>query len=280
MLEASILVIGDEILGGFVEDSNSHWLAVRLREHGVPLTRIVTIPDEAEAIDEALTAELGRSRPRVIFTSGGIGSTPDDITYEAVAASLGRGIVQEPRIAEAIGLALDWTRDHGVEVTDEFTDHLMRIARIPEGSSLLRREGGWVPGVRVDLDGGAGSDAGVSIMILPGVPSEFRAIVTNAIEPDLLEGRNEPFQVRELTHGFPESVLNVIFARLIERYPGVKLGSYPGVPMIVRLIGRPGEVDEAMDELQAYVTDLENDEGGSRLKDAWTRRFGAMQERN
>lgn len=280
MLEASILVIGDEILGGFVEDSNSHWLAVRLREHGVPLTRIVTVPDEADAIDEALTRELTRSRPRVIFTSGGIGSTPDDITYEAIAASLGRGIVEEPRITQALELALDWTRDHGVEVTDEFEDHLMRIARIPEGAQLLRREGGWVPGVRVDLDGGAETEQGVSIMILPGVPSEFRAIVTSAIEPDLLAGRNDPWQVRELTHGFPESVLNVIFARLIERYPDVKLGSYPGVPMVVRLIGRPREVDAAMGELERYVRDLEEDEGGARLKEAWTRRFGAMQERN
>ncbi|HEX9888658.1 MAG TPA: molybdopterin-binding protein [Nitriliruptorales bacterium] len=280
MLAASILVIGDEILGGFVEDSNSHWLAVRLREHGVPLTRVVTIPDEAGAIDEALTAELARSRPRVIFTSGGIGSTPDDITYEAVAASLERGLTEEPRIAEAIGLAVDWTRDHGVEVTDEFTEHLMRIARIPQGASLLRREGGWVPGVRVDLDGGAQADDGVSILILPGVPSEFRAIITNTVEPELLEGRNEPLEVRELTHGFPESLLNVIFARLIERYPGVKLGSYPGVPMIVRLIGQEDQVVAAMDELQTYVRELEQDEGGARLKDAWTRRFGAMQERN
>ncbi len=86
MLEASVVVIGDEILSGYVHDANSGWLAERLRVHGVPLTRVSVVPDEHEAIDEALQAELARSRPRLIITSGGIGSTPDDLTYEAVAA--------------------------------------------------------------------------------------------------------------------------------------------------------------------------------------------------
>ena len=90
-LRASIVVIGDEILGGFVHDTNSHWLAGQLQTHGIPLDRVQTVPDTMAAIDEGLRMELGRSRPRLILTSGGIGSTPDDLTMEAVAATLGRG---------------------------------------------------------------------------------------------------------------------------------------------------------------------------------------------
>jgi molybdopterin-biosynthesis enzyme MoeA-like protein len=58
LLAASIIVIGDEILGGYVTDTNSPWLAERLRLHGVPLSRVHVVPDTADAIDEALQLEL------------------------------------------------------------------------------------------------------------------------------------------------------------------------------------------------------------------------------
>jgi molybdopterin-biosynthesis enzyme MoeA-like protein len=102
VLEASVVVIGDEILGGYVSDANSPCSRSLSANHGVPLSRVQVVPDEMGAIDEALTAELARSRPRLLVTSGGIGSTPDDITYEAVAASLGRELVEDPLLCERI----------------------------------------------------------------------------------------------------------------------------------------------------------------------------------
>jgi molybdopterin-biosynthesis enzyme MoeA-like protein len=75
-VHASIVAIGDEILEGFVRDTNSGWLAERLRQVGVTLDRVVVVPDDVGAIVETLRAELSRSRPRLVFTSGGIGTTP------------------------------------------------------------------------------------------------------------------------------------------------------------------------------------------------------------
>ena len=271
-LEASIVVIGDEILGGFVQDTNSGWLAGRLREHGVPLSRIVTVPDDPAAIDDALQRELARSRPRLILTCGGIGSTPDDVTYEAIAASLERPLMVAPELAQRIDASVAWTVRQGVAVGDGFVDHLMRMAMVPEGATLLRRTRGWVPGIRVDVGGGIDDDDGATIVILPGVPSELRGIVDEAVEPDLLAGRGVPDAVEELTHGFPESVLNEAFARLIERYPDVKLGSYPGDPMLVRLRGPAGRVASAMAELRAEVEALASDDAGGRLLRAWEER--------
>ena len=69
-------------------------------------------------------------------------------------------------------------------------------------------------------------------MILPGVPSEFRALVEQVVEPTLLAGRNEPPTVVELEHGFPESALNLAFEQVLTHHPDVKLGSYPGRPML------------------------------------------------
>ena len=272
MLEASIIVIGDEILGGFVQDTNSGWLAARLQEHGVPLTRIVTVADTFAAIDEALQVELARSRPRLVLTTGGVGSTPDDLTYEAVAASLGRDVVEVDEVARSVDRAVAWTREQGLDVDDDFVTHMMRMARIPQDATVLRPGAGFAAGVRVDVDGGIDVSDGATIVILPGVPSLVRTIVDEVVAPRLIEGRGQANAVAELTHGFPESVLNRCFATLAARYPDVKVGSYPGAPMVVRLRGRPDLVDAAMAELRAYVRDLEADPAGARLRQAWAQR--------
>ncbi len=271
MLEASLVVVGDEILGGYVTDTNSPWLADRLRDHGVPLARVHVVPDDAEAIDEALSAELARPSPRLVFTSGGIGSTPDDLTYEAIAASLGRDLVEDPHIGQRIEQALAWTRDQGMEVSDDFAWHLGRMARIPAGSRLLWREGGWAPGVVVDVDGGV-DDGGVSIVVLPGVPAEFRAIVGQVVEPVLLADRNPVPAVAEIEHGFPESALNLTFVEVQERFPHVKLGSYPGSPMLVRLSGDREQVDGAVTLVRDALRTLEESPAGARLASAWQAR--------
>jgi molybdenum cofactor synthesis domain-containing protein len=272
VLAASLLIIGDELLGGYVPDANTPWLATHLRGVGVPLERVHVIPDEFGAIDEALAAELRRTGPRVVLTSGGIGSTPDDITYEAVAASLGRELVEHPVLAERIDGALAWSREQGIEVTEEFAWHLGRMARIPEGARVLTRSGGWAAAVAVDVDGGSASH-GTTIVVLPGVPSEFRALVEAVIGPELLAGRNPVPVTVEVEHGLPESALNPTFVRLGERFPGVKLGSYPGRPMLVRLTG---VVADEVHAAGAFVRDAIEAIGagpaGRRLRASWSHR--------
>jgi molybdenum cofactor synthesis domain-containing protein len=278
VLAASMVVIGDEILGGYVTDTNSPWIAERLREHGVPLTYVHVVPDDPAEIDRALQAELAVARPRLILTSGGIGSTPDDVTYEAVAASLGLPVEEDERIAQRLDRVLDWSREQGLEVTDAFAWHLKRMARVPAGSELLVRRGGWVPGVVVHVDGGIDAADGASVVILPGVPSEFRAIVDEAVEPALLADRNDPPVVEEIEHGFPESALNLTFVELMERFPDVKLGSYPGRPMLVRLTGSAHDVRAAADRLRDALARLEASPAGARLVAAWGARSGATEE--
>ena len=272
MREASVVVIGDEILGGYVADENSPWLADRLRQHGVPLSRVHVVPDEFDAIDEALAAELARGGPRVVLTTGGIGSTPDDITYEAVAASLGRELVEDPVISGRIDHALTWTREQGVDVSDDFAWHLKRMARVPSGTRLLLDGAGWTPGLAVDVDGGSDGD-GVTIVILPGVPHLLREIVEEVVEPHLIAGRNVPPRVVEVEHAFPESALNLTFAELLARYPDVKLGSYPGDPMLVRLTGAAEEVAGAERLVRDAIDGLAATPEGARLRDAWRRRL-------
>lgn len=278
MLRASVLVIGDEILGGFVRDTNSGWIAARLQSHGVELDRIVTVPDDLDAIDEALTTELARDRPRLVLTTGGVGSTPDDITYEAVAASLGRELVEAPDIAPWIARAVDWTASHGLEVDDVFVERMTRMARVPDGARTIARGGGFAPGIRVDVDGGIDDRRGATVVVLPGVPSQVRAIVSEAVEPQLLAGRGTEQAVVEITHGYPESLLNEVFASIAARHPGVKVGSYPDVPMLVRLRGPADEVASARRLLETFLDDLDARPAGVRIRHAWSQRFGGQDE--
>ncbi len=271
-LQASMIVIGDEILGGYVTDTNSPFLADRLNHHGVPFTRMHVVPDGHGDIDEAVQAELARSRPRLIVTSGGIGSTPDDITFEAVAASLGRDIVEDSSIAERLHGIADWTREQGLDAGEDFTWHLLRMARVPAGSRLLQHGGSWVPAVAVDVDGGCAVDRGATVVVLPGVPSEFQRLVTDVLEPEFLAGRNDIPRVIEVEHGLPESALNLTFTVMLEQYPSVKLGSYPGRPMLVRLTGRPEDVEGAAALVRTAIADIEASPGGANLAAAWSAR--------
>lgn len=273
-----MVVVGDELLGGYVTDVNSPLLAQRLREHGVPLTCVHTVADDLAAIDEALTLELRRARPRLIVTSGGIGSTPDDLTYEAVAASLGLALVEDPTMAERIDEVLAWSVEQGVEVTDEFAWHVGRMARIPAGARLLHRPEGWAPGVLVDVDGGLEA-GGAGIVILPGIPTEFAALLDQAVLPALVEGRGDRPHVRELTHPYPESLLNLGFVAVMERFPSVKLGSYPGRPMVIRLAGPEPQVEAAAELLAGVLADLDVSEVGRRLAARRAERDAAKEER-
>lgn len=271
-LRTSIIVIGDEILGGYVQDTNSSFLARRLQTLGIPLDRIVTVPDALPAIGEALAGELVRSRPRLVLTSGGIGSTPDDVTFAAVAAQLGRGLVVDPDIDGRITAALEWTAQQGATVSAAHERAMRKMARVPEGAYLLAGASGVAPGVAVDVDGGIGSERGATLVVLPGIPDELQRITAEGIEP-LLAGRGEPQHVVELTHPYPESTLNPALDRVVVEFPDVHVGSYPGPACTIRLTGRKDRVEGAERLMRAELDALEARPGSRQLAASWRARF-------
>ncbi len=266
-VQASLVVIGDEILGGHVADTNTRVLARALAREGVPLERTHTVGDDAVAIAESLHAELARSRPRLVVTSGGIGSTPDDITFAAVAAALDRPTERNPVVAARLEAALDRQRDLGIPVGPDVVEPMMRMAELPAGARLLADVSGWVPAVVVDLDGGVAVD-GVTVAILPGVPGAFAHIVDEGLVP-MVAGRNPVPEVVEVTHGLPESLLNPVFLTLGREFPDVKLGSYPGRPMLVRLTGAGDRARAAAERVTAHLEALLATEGGRALARQW-----------
>jgi molybdenum cofactor synthesis domain-containing protein len=270
MLRASIVVVGDEILGGFVRDTNSGWIAGRLHRLGVPLDRIVTVPDDPAAIDEALTVELGRARPRVLLTSGGIGSTPDDVTIEAVAASLGLRLRLSPEIDRRITRALQWTAAQGAEITREHERALRKVALVPEGARLLAGAGGIASGIVVDVAGGCDHGDGATVAILPGVPGELKRIMREGIEPALLMGRGAPLHVAEVRHSYPESTLSPALDRLVSEFPDVHVGSYPDRECVIRLKGSPDRVEQAARVVRDALDALDAHPSSPLLRAAWS----------
>ena len=272
-VRVSIIVIGDEILGGFVQDTNSAWLAQQLQSLGHPLDRVSTVPDSFAAIDEAIGLELQRERPRLIMTSGGIGSTPDDVTFEAVARHLGLGLVLEPTINERISAALSWTSDQGMDVTEDHERSMRKMARVPESAYLLPGAPGFVPGVAIDVDGGCAADDGATIVIMPGIPGQLQRIFSDGVEPTLLAGRGRPQHVAEVRHPYPESTLNPVLDQIVAEYPDVHLGSYPGDECIIRLKGDKDRVEAAMELVVGYLDVLAADPAAERLSQAWRARW-------
>ena len=267
-LRVAMIIIGDEIMDGFLQDENAAWMAAQAREHGAWLDHVEIVRDSVLAIDAAVRRQLGTPRPRLVITSGGIGSTPDDVTYEAVASALGRELVRHPQLERRMAAAVDWVADHGWNPDDHYVESMMKMADVPDGAEPLTVED-WGVGARIDLDGGARRQTGVTITVLPGVPSQFRAIVEKVVAPDLMAGMGSPLSVEEITHDYPESVLNRLFADLRGQLPDLDVGSYPGHPAVVRLYGPPGDVQAGAQVVRRELARLDRMEGTQELRRAW-----------
>lgn len=266
-LSASVIVVGDEILAGYVQDTNSAFIAQRLCALGIPLDRVVTVPDDRAAIEEALRTELGRPRPRIVLTSGGVGGTPDDVTIEVVATTLGRELRAEPSLETRIAAALEWSGAQGIAIGAEQARMMRRMALIPRGATLLEVGREVTPGIVVDAGDGA------TVVVLPGVPRELRRIMTDGVEPALLAGRGVPPHVVELTHPYPESFLTPVFARIAAEFRDVALGSYPARECIVRLRGPRDQAEQAAELIAAEIRRLDADPGAANVRARWQRRW-------
>lgn len=125
---AAMLVIGDEILSGRTRDANMHYLANELTKHGITLKEVRVVSDDPPAIVTAVNAL--RTTHDTVFTSGGIGPTHDDITAECIAEAFGVGIgIRDD--ARALLAA------HYASTGAEFNDARKRMARIPDGATLI-----------------------------------------------------------------------------------------------------------------------------------------------
>ena len=231
---AAILVIGDEILSGRTREGNAHYLAGELTRAGIDLREIRVVPDDHEGIAAAVNAL--RTAHDHLFTSGGIGPTHDDITADAVAAAFGVAIGVR---ADARALMAAHYEARGVE----FNAARMRMARIPDGATLIENPVSIAPGFTLG-----------NVHVMAGVPNVFQAMVASVL-PTLTGG--QPLLSQSLRVMRPEGAVAEALAAIAAAHPGVSIGSYPfsqdgayGTSLVVR---GPvaAEVDAAMAAISA-----------------------------
>lgn len=201
---AAFLVIGDEILSGRTREANVNYLAVELSGAGIDLSEVRIVPDEHDRIVTALN-EL-RSRHDHVFTSGGIGPTHDDITADAVAAAFGVEIsVRE----DARALLESRSAARHIQINDA----RLRMARIPDGASLIVVDSSAAPGFSIQ-----------NVHVMAGVPSIFTEMVDRVL-PTLAAGA--PTVSRELRFDVGEGRIADQLRGLAAEFPELAFGSYP-----------------------------------------------------
>ena len=200
---AGLLIIGDEILSGRIQDRNVSPIATWLNLQGIRLSEVRVVPDDTAAIVRAVNAL--REAYDYLFTTGGIGPTHDDITVDAIAEALGVGVVVHPK-ARA-------TFERYYETRGGLTEARLRMARVPEGAELIENPTSGAPGIRIG-----------NIFILAGVPHIAAAMIEGLTNK--LEG-GRPLLSRTIGCRAPESEVADLLRETEQAHAGCQIGSYP-----------------------------------------------------
>ncbi|MEM8730430.1 MAG: molybdopterin-binding protein [Pseudomonadota bacterium] len=229
---AAMLVIGDEILSGRTRDANMYHLAGELARHGIDLSEVRVVRDDAAAIVAAVR-DLSAAYDQV-FTSGGIGPTHDDITADCIAAAFETPIDVRDDARALLAAHYD---SRGVEMNAA----RLRMARIPEGASLIDNPVSVAPGFTLG-----------NVHVMAGVPKIFEAMVASVL-PGLAGGA--PMLSQTLILDRPEGEIAGPLSDLAADFPDLSIGCYPfqkdgafGASVVVR--GQDGaQISTAMTRL-------------------------------
>ena len=248
MPTSCIVAIGDELVGGFTLDTNSHWMAERLRLLGYPVKRVTQIRDRPPEIVERVRSELEDAELTDVFLSGGLGPTPDDRTFAALADALGRELVIWEETRARIERRVQRMHSMGLLESPDVTEGNLRMARIPAGPAhVFKNRRGMAPGTMYEA-------GGKRIFVLPGVPLEMKGIFTEELEPQFLTAGSAA-TVRELRFTFAiEARFYPLMRELEETFPDVSVGSYPNFEtkeLVIRVLGAdPKRVAAALEQIK------------------------------
>jgi len=200
--QASLVIIGDEILSGRTEDRNLVYLAKWLGKLGINLSEVRIVLDDENAIIEAVNSL--RKKYDYVFTTGGIGPTHDDITTDSIAKAFG----VESRIDDG---ALEKMKEF--LAGKELTEPLLKMLHIPEGGELIYSPATKAPGYKIE-----------NVFVMAGIPK---------IMQGMLEGMYDYLERGDIVHSrsydimVGESFFAEDLTKIQEKCPNVSVGSYP-----------------------------------------------------
>ena len=246
-----LIVVGDELLGGFTVDGNGSLATRRLFELGYPVRRIEIVGDAVDEIADAVARAIADPEIARIIVCGGIGPTPDDRTHEAVAQALGRELVESPEALRHIEAVVSRMHAAGWVPSPVPSAANRKMALMAAGGRVLENRRGMAPPLAVRLAGGEDR----WLFVLPGVPREFAAIFEEVLVPEFLGGSRALTVVENRHPGAIEADFAEPLRRLEAEFPDVAAGSYPqqgSEPiLVIRLRGEdPARVAVAAARLQ------------------------------
>ena len=260
-----LVIVGDELLGGFTADTNGALAARRLFEAGYPVRRMEIVGDAVE--DIAVAVRRGIDDPSItrVIVAGGIGPTPDDRTHEAVARALDRALVEHPAALHHIETLVARMHAAGWVSSPTPTPANRKMARMAEGVGILDNPRGMAPGLRRGAGPGTlpaspstgegrvatgAAEVGTEtegpspwsrwLFVLPGVPREFAAVLEEVLIPLHFAGSRAMAVVETRHPGAVEADFAEPMRRLELEFPDVAIGSYPqqrGRDLVIRLRG-------------------------------------------
>jgi molybdenum cofactor synthesis domain-containing protein len=242
------VAIGDELVGGFTLDTNSHWMAERLRLLGYPVKRVSQIRDKPHEIVEQVRREIEDREITDVFITGGLGPTPDDRTFAALAEALGKELTIWEETRARIERRVHRMHAMGLLESPDITEGNLRMARIPaDPAHVFRNRRGMAPGCLYEVDG-------KRIFVLPGVPLEMKGIFTEELEPEFLSNGSAA-SVREIRFNFAvEARFYPLMRELEKTFPDVSVGSYPNFEtkeLVLRVLGAdPKRVEQAAEVIR------------------------------
>lgn len=254
-MQAEIITIGDELLIGQVVDTNSAWMAERLNEVGISLHQITSVHDDCEHILTALDEAF--SCADIVFTTGGLGPTKDDITKHVLCEYFGTTLIEDLSV-----------RKHIHELYKERPEALNSLTAtqwlVPESATILPNKVGSAPIMvfekittgKVDLLPTA--QRSKYLIALPGVPHEMKIAMTEQVFPFLYTIHHTPTKIVHktiLVHGIPESKLAILIEDWEKALPSSIHLAYLPKDGIIRLrLSSYGEATES--DIQSYIDTL------------------------
>ncbi|MEZ2335858.1 competence/damage-inducible protein A [Mucilaginibacter sp. RCC_168] len=232
---AEIITIGDEILIGQIVDTNSAWMATELNQIGIRVKQISSVSDDREHILKAL-AEAA-NRVDIVFITGGLGPTKDDITKKTLAEYFNVELVEDPD-----------TLEHVKGIFARFNRPLLEVNRlqasVPANCKVIFNQNGTAPGMWF-------YENNVTYISMPGVPFEMMYMMTEQVLPKIKELFKLPVIIHKtiLTVGEGESFLAERIADIEDDLPAhIKLAYLPKLGMVRLRLSAFGEHEADLQE--------------------------------
>ena len=243
-MKAEIISIGSEILRGQITDTNANFIAKKLVKLDIDLEHISAVSDNPESLLSTLKLALQRSD--LIITTGGLGPTEDDITYQTIARSLNLKLIKYPEAEENLKKIL-----HKIKI--KISPSNLKQVYLPEGAKIIINQYGTAPAMILEKDNKI-------ICSFPGVPHEMKNLIEENLIPYLKE-KFPPYMIKKSKTlkitGLGESSVNELIRDYINKQTNFTFGIYANPEDIqVQVIAQAPSEKEAEKLLQYSVNQL------------------------